>query len=97
MGAAGNASLPRPPWGRAALAYGVILSVVELGAIAVSPGLFAALVVGDAAVGWAVVLAAWQGLRAVPHPPPVRWIAIASLATGHWLAALLGAVILAAS
>lgn len=86
------ASLPRVPWSRLALAYAIGASCLEFVSIAVSPSLFRALLVGDAAVGWTVVLASWQGLRAVPHPPPVRALLIAALATGHWLAATLGAI-----
>lgn len=84
-------SLPRVPWTRAALAYAVLLSLVEFVAIALSPPLFRALVVGDAAVGWTVVFASWQGVRAVPYPPPGRAVVASALATGHWLAALLAA------
>ena len=85
----GVESLARVPWSRAALAYAVVLSLVEFAAIAFSPALFRALVVADAAVGWTIVFASWQGVRAVPYPPPGRAVVISALATGHWLAALL--------
>lgn len=84
-----GSSLARVPWSRTALAYAVLLSLVELVAFAASPPLFRALVVADAAVGWTIVFASWQGLRAVPSPPPRRAVLISALATAHWLAALL--------
>ena len=86
-------AIDRTPWSRAALGYAIGLSLVEFAAIVVSPALFRALVVADAAVGWTVVFASFQGLRSVPFPPPGRSIAISSLATGHWLAAVLGAAV----
>ena len=84
-------ALERPPWTRAALAYAIGLSLLQLAAIGFSRPLFRALLVADAALGWVIVLACWQGLRAVPYPPPPRFIAVAMLATGHWLAAVVGA------
>lgn len=84
-------SLPYVPWSRVAFAYAVGLSLLEGACIAISPPLFRAVVVADAAIGWTVVLACWQGLRAVPFPPPTRAMLIASLASGHWLAAAIGA------
>lgn len=87
-----TASLARVPWSRIALGYAIGLSALEFAAIALSPSLFRALLVADAAVGWTVVFACWQGLRAVPYPPPIRAMLVASLATGHWLAAMIGAV-----
>lgn len=85
-------SLTEAPWGRLALAYALGLSFLEFLAIAVSPPLFRALVVADAALGWVVVFAAWQGVRALPSPPPLRALLVSSLATGHWLAAIAGGI-----
>lgn len=84
-------SLPRAPWSRLAFAYAVGLALLEFVCISTSPALFRAVVVADAAVGWVVVLACWQGLRAMPYPPPMNALLISSLATGHWLAAVVGA------
>jgi len=84
-------SLPRAPWSRLAFAYAVGLGLLEFVCIAISPALFRAVVVADAAVGWVVVLAAWQGLRAMPYPPPTAALLVSSLAMGHWLAAAVGA------
>lgn len=85
-------TLERPPWARAALAYAVAVSLVEFALIAWEPRLFRAVVIADASLGWVVVFAALQGLRAVPFPPPLRWMATWCLAMGHWLAAVLGAL-----
>jgi hypothetical protein len=81
-------AIARPPYARAALAYGLGLALTEFVVLAISARLFRAVLVADAATGWLVVAAAFQGLRAVPAPPPVKWVAASSLAAGHWLAVL---------
>ena len=86
------ASLTRVPWSRIALGYAIGMAILEVAAYFTSPALFRAVLVGDAAVGWTVVFASWQGLRAVPFPPPLGSMLVASLATGHWMAAALGAI-----
>ena len=85
-------SLTRPPYARLALAYAIVLSLVEFVLLATAPALFRAVVVADAATGWVIAFAAIQGVRAVPFPPAFRWTAIVALATGHWLAAVAGAI-----
>lgn len=81
-------ALVRPPYARAALAYGLGLAIVEFALLFAAPSLFHPTLVADAAIGWLVPIAAFQGLRAVPFPPSTRWVALASLAAGHWLAVL---------
>lgn len=79
-------SLPRPPWARAALVYALALTALEIALFALDGRALRAVVVADASIGWVVVLAALQGLRAVPFPPPLPWLVAWCFAAGHWLA-----------
>ncbi len=90
-------ALERPPYARAALLYALVLPLAEFLLLPVAPSLFRAMLVADAATGWLVVAVSIQALRAVPYPPPTRWVVLTSMVIGHWLAAVLGAAFVVAT